>query len=122
MLACERSLPPNQIGRATNEIADHDPIAVAFPDRDLINADCLWTWRAGTLELDFYVLLIERLHGMPVQFQFRRHLLDRHSPATAADVISKPLGVERLSARKSSCSIFTLPQPPQSSRRISNSR
>src|ERR1700758_5296789 len=38
---------------ATNEIADHDPVAVPFPDRDLVNADRLWTWRSGTLELGF---------------------------------------------------------------------
>ena len=71
-----------------------------FPDRDLINADCLWTWRAGTLELGLHILLIERLDRMPVQFQFRRHVLDRRSPATAADIMCKPLGVERIVRQK----------------------
>src|SRR6516164_5683704 len=85
---------------ATNEIADHDPIAVPFADRDFINAYCLWTWRAGTLELGLHVLLVERLDRMPVQLQFRRHLFDRRSPATPADIISKPLGVERIVRQK----------------------
>ena len=65
----------------TNEIADHNSVAMSFPDGDLINADCLWTRGAGTLELGFHILLIERLDRMLVQLQFRRrHLLDRRSP------------------------------------------
>src|SRR5215468_6987485 len=71
--ACLRAVLAAKPDRpATNEIADHDPIAMPFPDRDLINADCLWTWRAGTLELGLHILLIERLDRMAVQFQFRR--------------------------------------------------
>src|ERR1700758_459709 len=85
---------------ATNQVADHDPVAVTLPDCDLINADCFWTGRAGTLELRLHVLLIERLDRMPVQFQFRRHLLDRRAAATPADVIGKPLGVERIVRQK----------------------
>ena len=39
-----------------NEVADHDPIGVPFPDRHLINADHLWGPRAGTAELLPHVL------------------------------------------------------------------
>src|SRR5437764_8033970 len=99
MLASERSSPPNQIP-PTNEIADHDPVAMAFPDRDLINPDRLWTWRADTLELRLHVLLVQRLDRVPVQFQFRCHFLDRRSSATPADIMSKPLGVERIVGQK----------------------
>ena len=71
-----------------------------LPDRDLINADRLRTWRAGTLELGFHVVLVECLDGMPVQLQFGGYLLDRRSPATPPDIISKPLGVERIVRHK----------------------
>jgi len=37
---------------------------------------------------------------MPVQLQFRRHLLDRRRPAAAADIIGKALGVERIVRHK----------------------
>src|SRR5215468_6613683 len=39
----------------TNEIADHNSVAMPFPDGDLINADCLWAGRAGMLELGFHI-------------------------------------------------------------------
>ena len=41
MLASERSSPPNQIGRLPDQVADHDAIAVALADRDLVDADDL---------------------------------------------------------------------------------
>src|SRR5215467_1850087 len=80
----------------TNEIADHNPVAMPFPDGDLINADCLWARRAGMLELGFHILLVKRLDRMPVQPQFRRHLLDWRSPTPPADIMCKPFGVERI--------------------------
>src|SRR6516225_6520436 len=84
----------------SNEIADHNPVAMTFPDGDLINADCLWARRAGTLELGLHILLVERLDRMPVQLQFRRHLLDRRSSTTAADIVRKPFGIERIVRQK----------------------
>src|SRR5205807_8005726 len=56
--------------------------------------------RAGTLELGFHVLLVERLDCMPIQLQFRRHLLDRRSPTPAADIVCKPFGIERIIRKK----------------------
>jgi hypothetical protein len=40
------------------------------------------------------------LDRLPVQLQFCRHLLDRRSATTAADIISKPLRVERIVRHK----------------------
>src|SRR5215204_1059115 len=55
MLASERSVPPNHRSPA-NEVADHDAIAVALADRDLVDADRLRGGRAGALELGAHVL------------------------------------------------------------------
>src|SRR3984893_5359201 len=50
--------------------------------------------------LGFHVLLVERLDRVPVQLQFRCHILDRRRPATPADIIGKALGVERIVRQK----------------------
>src|SRR6202040_1364198 len=81
---------------AAQQIAHHDPIGVTLPDRDLVNANFLRTRRAGALELGFHVLLVERLDRVPVQLQFRCHILDRRRPAAPADIIGKAPGVERI--------------------------
>ena len=39
MLASLRSLPPNQIGPALLQIADHDAVVMPLADRDLVDAD-----------------------------------------------------------------------------------
>ena len=93
--------PPNGPCRQTRsvalkQIAHDDPIGVPFADRDLVNADHLRSRRAGALELGFHVLLVERLDRMPVQLQFRCHILDRRRPAATADITGKALGVERI--------------------------
>jgi hypothetical protein len=41
MLASERSVPPNQIGSPAQEVADHDPVGVAFADRYLVDPNHL---------------------------------------------------------------------------------
>src|SRR5580693_4310258 len=85
---------------AAQQIAHYDPIGVTLPDRDLVNANYLRTRRAGTLELGFHVLLVERLDRVPVQLQFRCHILDRRRAAATADIIGKALGVERIVGQK----------------------
>ena len=123
MLASERSLPPNQIGRPRKRSLHHDPISVALADRNLVNADHLRTRPARSRKLGLHVLLVEGLDRMPVQPQIRRHVLDRRSSAAPADVIGKALGVVRIVRQKvEPRSRFTLPQLRQSSRRTSNSR
>ena len=85
-------------GRAA--VADHDPVGVTFADRDLVDADHLRPRRAGALELGLHVLLVQRLDRVPVQLQFRRHVLDRRRPAAPADIVGKALGVERIVRQK----------------------
>src|SRR6202040_323245 len=45
-------------------------------------------------------MLLQRLHRVPVQLQFRRHVLDRRRSAATADIIGKALGVERIVRQK----------------------
>src|SRR4249919_2948634 len=98
MLASERSLPPNR--PAAQQIAHYDPIGVTLADRNLVNANHPRCGRAGTLELGLHVLLVERLDRVPVQLQFRCHILDRRRPAAPADIIGKALGVEWIVGQK----------------------
>jgi hypothetical protein len=41
------------------------------------------------MPLGLHVLLVERLVRVPVQVQFRRHILDRRRPTATADIIGK---------------------------------
>src|SRR5712691_13122985 len=75
---CLRTVLAAKPDRATaHEIADHDPVAVTFADRKLVNADHLRSGRASTLELRFHVLLLQHLDRLPVQRQLLRQVLDR---------------------------------------------
>src|SRR6267143_1045600 len=96
MLASERSSPPNQIGRPRTRFADHDPVFVALrteissmPIAVGAGVPALANWAA-------HVLLVQRLHGMPIQLQLLGNIPDWRAAAAAADVKSKPLGVERV--------------------------
>jgi hypothetical protein len=73
---------------------------VPLPDRDLVNANHTRAGRAGALELGLHVLLIEHFDRVPVELEFRRHVLDRRRPAATADIIGKALGVERIVRQK----------------------
>src|SRR5438876_10425632 len=83
-----------------NKVTDHDPVAVAFADRNLVNPDHLRTRRAHALELSFHVLLVQRLDRVPVQRQFLRHVLDRRPSAPPPDKVGKALGIERIVREK----------------------
>src|SRR6516225_1830567 len=74
---------------AAIKIAHHDPVGVTLANRDLVDADRPWSRRAGTLELRFHILHLKSLDGVPVQPQFRRHVLDRSVAAAPAHVIGK---------------------------------
>src|SRR6195256_5190226 len=69
-----------------NEVADHDPVGVAFADRYLVDADHLRRRRARAFELGFHVLHVQRLDRVPVQRQSRRHILDRLRPTAPAHI------------------------------------
>ena len=105
-------------GPPSYQVTHDDPVGVPLPGRDLVDADHFRSWRPGSSELLLHVLLLECLDRVPVQMQLLSNILDRRGSASTTDVEAKALGVERLSARKSSFSCFTLPQRTQSTRRI----
>src|SRR6202171_3380212 len=83
-----------------NQVADHDAIAVTFADRDLVDADCSGTRRAGTLELGPHVLLLQRLDRIPVELELLGAIPDRCLPAAAADIERKAFGEVRVVHQK----------------------
>jgi hypothetical protein len=93
MLASERSFQPNQV-------ADHDAIAVALADRDLVDPDRSRTRSAGTLELAPHVLHLQRLDRVPVELELLCDIADRRLPAAAADIERKALGEVRIVRQK----------------------
>src|ERR1700756_28087 len=99
MLASERSVPPNQIGRLRTR--SHDAIAVALADRDLVNADRARTRRASTLKLGPHVLHLQRLDRVPVKLEFLGDIADRCLAAAAADIERKAFGEVRIVRQKS---------------------
>jgi hypothetical protein len=69
---------------------------VAFADRDFVDADRHRRRRSRLRQLGTHVLLVQLLDGVPIQMQFFGDIADRRAAATAADVKSKSLGVERV--------------------------
>src|SRR6266852_740294 len=94
VLAAKPDRPP------AHKVADHNPVGVTFADRYLVDADDLRTRRAHALELGFHVLHVQRLHGVPIQRQFLRNVLDCRPATPPADKVSKALGVERIVREK----------------------
>jgi hypothetical protein len=80
----------------TDQVAHHDPIGVAFANRDLVDADRLGARRARLGQLCSHVLLLECLDGVPIKMQLLGQVLDRGRTAAPADVASKPLRIERV--------------------------
>ena len=83
-----------------NEVADHDAVAVAFADRDLVDADRMRGGRAGTSELGPHVLLLQRLDRVPVKLEVAGDIADRCLLAAAADIVRKALGEMRVVRQK----------------------
>ena len=75
------------------QIADDNAIAVAFPDRDLIDANDAWFWRSSQTHLLAHVDFVEVFDGVPIQMHQPRHVLDRHRAAQAADLRREPQAV-----------------------------
>src|SRR5258708_4549937 len=70
-----------------HQVADHDAIAVALADRDLVDADRSGTRRAGTLELGPHVLLLQRLDRAPIELELLGDIPDRCLPAALLTAI-----------------------------------
>src|SRR5216684_3166688 len=83
-----------------NQVADHDAVAVALADRDLVDANRSRTRRAGTLELGPHVLHFQCLDRLPVQLEFLGDIADRCLPAAAADIERKAFGEVRIVRQK----------------------
>ena len=96
--------PPLQIG-------DHDPVAVALTDGDLVNANRLGPGIADTAEFLPHILFFQNVDRLVVQVQFLGNILDRGSTATFAHVIGKSLGVERIVGQEGKFLLFHLATP-----------
>src|SRR5258707_5217570 len=83
-----------------DQVADHDAIAVAFADGDLVDADRSRPGRTGTLELGPHVLHLQCLDRLPVQLEFLGDIADRCLPAAAADIERKAFGEVRIVRQK----------------------
>jgi len=83
-------------GASANKVADHDPVFVAFADRDFVDADRHRRRCSRLRQLGAHVLLVQFLDGVPIQLQLFGDIADRCTAAAAADVKSKSLRVERV--------------------------
>src|SRR5437660_1350245 len=77
-----------------DEIADDDAVGVPLADRDLVDPDDLWARRPGAAQLLAHVLLLQGLHGVPVEVQLLGYVPDRRGATAPPHVESEALGVE----------------------------
>ena len=104
--------PPEPDGPSSLQIADDDPVAVALPDGDLVNANGLGPGIAGTAEFLPHVLFFQSVDRLAVQMQLLGDILDRGGTATLANVKGKPLGVERIVGQEGKLLLLHLAAPP----------
>src|SRR6266852_2715645 len=77
-----------------NQVADDDAIGLALLDRDLVEAEHPRPGRPRPAQLLAHVLLLERLHGGPVEPQLLGHIADRRGPTAPPHVEGEALRVE----------------------------
>src|SRR5260370_56656 len=88
-------IPPAEPDRpASLQGADHDPVAVALADRDLIDPNDLRAWGSHAPDLLAHVVHLQPLDGLPVQAQLRGNVADRASATAPAHVQGKALRVQ----------------------------
>src|ERR1700730_17061687 len=78
------------------QIAHYDSVGLAFPDRDLINANDLRLRLTGAPDLFAHILHLECLDGLPIEKVFLGHIPDRGRPTASTDMERKALGVKRI--------------------------
>src|SRR5713101_1469367 len=83
-------------GSATDQIADHDAVAVAFADGDFVDANCRGLRLAGTPQLFRHVLLVQLFDRVPIQEQLFGHCFDGTVPATSSHEEGKTFAVKRI--------------------------
>src|SRR5208283_1232075 len=76
------------------QVADHDPVAVALADRDLIDPNDLRAGGADAPDLFAHVVHLQPLDGLPVQVQLCGDVADRASATAPAHVQGKPLRMQ----------------------------
>jgi len=87
-------------GPSTHQVADHDPVAVLFSDRDLVDPDHARSVAAAPAKLLSHVLLLELLDRVPVEPQLLGHVLDRRRSTSSAYVHREALGVQGIVREK----------------------
>jgi len=97
---------------SAHQIAHHDAVRVPFADRDFVYTDNLRPGRAGPLQLNAHVLLVQFLDRVPIQVQFPGHILDRGLAAAPADEPGEAFGVERVVGQKVETLAFHLAAAP----------
>src|SRR5712691_1668592 len=93
-------LAPKPDRALPDQVADHDAVGVALLDRDLVEPDHPWPGRPGATQLLAHVLLLERLHGVPVESQLLGHIPDRGRPTAPSHVEGEALRVEGIVGQK----------------------
>jgi len=96
------------------EITDDDPVGVALADRDLVEPDDPRAGRPHATQLLAHVLLLERLHGVPVQAQLFGHIPDRRGSTAPPHVEGEPLAVEGIVGQEVEPFLFHLATAPAS--------
>ena len=95
-LASERSLPPNQMGRPRSRSLTTMRYSVTLADGDLVDTNNARRRATSSTELLPHVLLVQLLDSAPIEMEFLGHRLNSTVPATATDIVGKPLGVKRV--------------------------
>src|SRR3972149_4699931 len=87
-------LTPKPDRALPDQVADDDAVGVALLDRDLVEPDHPRPGRPGPPQLLAHVLLLERLHRVPVEPQLLGHIPDRRGPTASPHVETEALCVE----------------------------
>ena len=93
------------------QIANDDPVAMAFTDRDFVNTDDLGPGIPGPTEFLPQVLFFQSVDRLAVQMQLPGNILDGGGTATLANVKAKPLCVERVVGQEGKLLLFHLAAP-----------
>src|SRR3974377_256955 len=94
------------------QIANDNPVAMAFPDRDFVNTDDLGPGVPGTTEFLPQVLFFQSVDRLAVQMQLPGDIFDGGGTATLANVKGKPLGVEWVVGQEGKLLLFHRAAPP----------
>jgi len=89
------AIGPAEPDRASpDEIADDDAVGVPLANRDFVDPEDPRAGRPGAAQLLAHVLLLQGLHGVPVEAQRPGDVPDRRGPTAPAHVEGEALGVE----------------------------